>query len=175
MKLTRIQMCVIIMGIALIGIHVVPIAEANPIAGPVIKEGLKHLKDFAKAITKILKSGEINAAHKSMEKAFQKVKENPLAYGLAAVEAADLAKDGVVKIIEIVDSTAYDVEFKINDDNQCLNVYENEKLSGSVPYEHLTNLTDDEVTEKLKKAAEAAIRTYQSNPPYRLVEGESFS
>ena len=168
MKLTRIQMCVIIMGIALIGIHVVPIAEANPIAGPVIKEGLKHLKDFAKAITKILKSGEINAAHKSMEKAFAKIKDNPLIYGLAAVEAADLAKDGVVKIIEIVDSTAYDVEFKLNDDEQCFDVYVNEEFIATVPYEHLANLTEDEVTEKLKEAAENAIGTYQRNPPYRL-------
>ena len=157
------------MGIAIICIHAAPIAEANPFVGPVIKEGIKHLKDFAKVIAKILKGGEITTAHKSMEKAIAKIKENPLAYGLAAAEAADLAKDGVVTIIEIVDSTAYDVKFKINDDNQCLNVYVNEKLSGSVPYEHLANLTDDEVTEKLKEAAEAAIRTYQSNPPYRLV------
>ena len=162
-------MCVIIMGIALIGIHVVPIAEANPIAGPVIKEGLKHLKDFAKAITKILKSGEINAAHKSMEKAFAKIKDDPLIYGLAAAEAADLAKDGVVKIIEIVDSTAYDVKFKLNDDEQCFDVYVNEELSGAKAYEKLANLTEDEVTEKLKEAADDAIKMYQRNHPHPLV------
>ncbi|HJJ98773.1 MAG TPA: hypothetical protein O0X23_00980 [Methanocorpusculum sp.] len=58
-----------------------------------------------------------------MEKAFQKSKEHPVMYGLAAAEAADLAKEGVVTIIEIVDSTAYDVRFKLNDDDQCLNIY----------------------------------------------------
>lgn len=161
MKMTRMQVCVIVMGIALICIHTVPIAEANPITGPVIKEGLKHLKDFAKAFTKILKSGEINAAHKSMEKAFQKIKEDPLIYGLAAVEAADLAKDGVVKIIEIVGPTAYDVKFKPNDDNQCLNVYVNEELVIAKAYENLVNLTEDGVIKTLKEAATDAIRTYQ--------------
>lgn len=162
-------MCVIIMGIAIICIHAVPIAEVNPTVGPVIKEGLKHLKDFAKAITKILKSGEINAAHKSMEKAFAKIKDNPLIYGLAAAEAADLAKDGVVTIIEIVDSTAYDVKFKINDDEQCFAIYVNEEFIATVPYEHLANLTEDEVTETLKKAAEAAIKTYQMRHLHPLV------
>jgi len=84
---------------------------------------------------------------------------------LAAVEAANLAKDGVVTIIEIVDSTAYDVEFKINDDNQCLNIYVNHELVGAKAYENLVNLTEDEVTKELSKAATDAIRMYQMRHP----------
>lgn len=160
MKLTRLQICVIIMGIAIIGIHAAPIVEANPIIGPIIKEGAKHLKDFAKVVTKFFKSGEINAAHKSIEKALQKVKEDPLMYGLAAVEAANLAKDGAVTIIEIVDSTAYDVEFKINDDDQCFDIYVNYERVGAIAYSKLADITEEEVVTKFKDAADNGITEY---------------
>jgi len=84
-------------------------------------------------------------------------------YGLAAAEAADLAKEGVVTIIEIVDSTAYDVRFKLNDDDQCLNIYIyiNGKLTGAKAYRHLINLSEDEVVTELSKAATNAIIAYR--------------
>jgi len=165
MKLTRLQICVVIMGIALIGIHAAPIVEANPIAGPIIKEGIKHLKDFAKALTKVLKSGEINAAHKSVEKAIQKIKEDPLLYGLAAAEAANLAKDGVVTLIEIVDSTAYDVAIKLNDDDQRFDIYVNNDRVSAVSYAKLVDLNEEDIVTKLKDAADNAITEYQARHP----------
>lgn len=162
------RICVIVLGIALICAHTVPIAEANPVLGPIIKEGLKLFKGFVKALTKIIKSGEINAAHKSLEKAFQKIKEDPIMYGLAAVEAADLAKDGFVKIIANVGPDAFDVKFKPTDDDQCLDVYVNDELVGLEVYDNLVNLTEDGVAKTLKEAAANAIRTYQRKFPDTL-------
>ncbi|HJJ98706.1 MAG TPA: hypothetical protein O0X23_00615 [Methanocorpusculum sp.] len=157
-KLTRLQKLAIVMGILLIGTYVVA-----PIVG-----AKSPGQELGKIIGNVIAHGEITKAHKVMEKAFQKFKEHPLAYGLAAIE---VGKDGISTVIEYVDqkgfSTAHDVKYKLNDDDQCIDIYVDDKRTGAKAYKNLIDRNEDEVIKTLRNAAMDAIAIYYA---YKNVE-----
>jgi len=162
MKLTRLQIIAIVVGIVLIGAHVAaPIVGASS-AAPSIR---KVVDNVGKVITKVLKHGEITAAHKNIEKAIQEFKEQPLKYGISAVVVGLDATAGISFVVDIVDkygvSTAYDVNHKPNDDYQRLDIYVDGEISGAIAYENLANLEKDEVNTIIKVCVDAAIDEYQ--------------
>ena len=165
MKLNKLQIYVIAILILLVGIHVVPFAEEIPRVGPLIK-GVKHVtKPVTKAITKFFHRGEIEAFHKvfpkSLEKAIQKIKDNPLRYEFGTIETVHWVKDGGVMIINNGNSTPYEVKFQPNDDEQRLDFYIKNLGPKSIPYQNLINGSDDKLAETLTDLVKDLIKIHQ--------------